>query len=215
LPRKATGKGFRRQHAPGTRLDTGDRASLYLPPKPEALVLRDSSVPEPSTTDSTHDDDAIGCPGLLTTGDMARLTGSTLRTVRFYEQEGLLEPATRNGGGHRLFREEERHKLQLILDLREAGLSLQDIRTLLELKRGCPTAEEASQRLSAVLEAQLECMQRKIVLLRRLREELASTVYAISDCRTCKDTLFPHRCHECDVVQQPDLPRALRVLWTD
>jgi DNA-binding transcriptional MerR regulator len=153
------------------------------------------------------------CAELLTTGDMARLTGSTLRTVRFYEQEGLLEPATRNGGGHRMFREDQLHKLQFVLDLREAGLSLNDIRDLLELKKGCPDATEASRRLSSVLEAQLECMQRKITLLRRLREELASTIYAISDCRTCHDTRFPHRCDECDVLAQPEKPRALRVLW--
>ncbi|MFW6067342.1 MAG: MerR family transcriptional regulator [Myxococcota bacterium] len=154
-----------------------------------------------------------GCSELLTTGDMARLTGSTLRTVRFYEQEGLLEPASRNGGGHRFFRRDQLHKLQFILDLREAGLSLHDIRALLELKRGSPSAEEASRRMSGVLEEQLAQMQRKITLLRKLRDELASTVYAIRDCRSCKDERFPSRCCECEVMQQPDPPRALHVLW--
>lgn len=165
--------------------------------------------------DVTGPPDGNGSSELLTTGEMARLTGSTLRTVRFYEQEGLLEPASRNGGNHRLFRSDQLRKLQFILDLREAGLSLHDIRALLELKGGCSTPTEASHRMSSVLEEQLECMQRKITLLRKLRDELASTVYAISDCRTCGDAQFPRRCSQCDVLQQPRAPRALRVLWND
>ena len=56
---------------------------------------------------------------------MARLSESTLRTVRFYEQEGLIEPERRSACGHRLFSGRELLKLQLALDLREAGLSLQ------------------------------------------------------------------------------------------
>lgn len=165
-------------------------------------------------TESTpHGDGGNGRSRLLTTGDMARLTGSTLRTVRFYEQEGLLEPASRNGGGHRLFHPEQLHKLQFVLDLREAGLSLNDIKSLLELKHCCGDPQQASARVSAILEKQLADMQRKITLLRRLRDELASTVSAMRECRSCEDTRFPHRCHECDVMQRPEPPRALRVLW--
>ena len=82
---------------------------------------------------------------LLTTGDMARLGRSTLRTVRFYEEAGLLKVA-RHEGGHRLFSETELHKLRLASDLREAGLSLSDIKTLFELKARCGSAEEASAR---------------------------------------------------------------------
>ncbi|MBT8451830.1 MAG: MerR family transcriptional regulator, partial [Deltaproteobacteria bacterium] len=59
------------------------------------------------------------CGDLLTTGDMARLSQSTLRTVRFYEQEGLIEPERRSSCGHRLFSARELLKLQLALDLRE------------------------------------------------------------------------------------------------
>jgi DNA-binding transcriptional MerR regulator len=74
------------------------------------------------------------CGELLTTGDMARLSDSTLRTVRFYEQEGLIEPERRSACGHRLFSGRELMKLQLALDLREAGLSLQNIKDLFCLK---------------------------------------------------------------------------------
>ncbi len=150
----------------------------------------------------------------LTTGDMARLAGSTLRTVRFYEEAGLLSVA-RNEGGHRLFDERSLHKLRLASDLREAGLSLQEIKELFELKANCGTAEEASSRLADHLGSRIEEMQQKISLLRRLREELASAIAVIEECSTCSDKrTFPERCCTCEAFERPDMPRAARIFWS-
>lgn len=159
------------------------------------------------------DDMPCDCTQRLTTGDMARLSGSTLRTVRFYEEEGLLQPVERNDGRHRLFPPQELQKLQLVLDLREAGLSLGDIKSLCALKSRCDDPAQASREMSALLEGQIEEMQRKIAKLRRLREELANMVSIISECRSCQDARFPTRCHECELLQRPHLPRAVHVLW--
>ena len=153
------------------------------------------------------------CGDLLTTGDMARLSKSTLRTVRFYEQEGLIEPERRSACGHRLFTGQELMKLQLALDLREAGLSLQNIKDLFCLKRDCACPEEASERMSNVLTEQIETMQQKILKLRRLREELTAMVSVLTECQSCEERNFPLTCDDCDVLGSPHLPRALRVLW--
>src|SRR5260221_5999883 len=59
-----------------------------------------------------------------TTGEMARLSNNTLRTVRFYEEAGILRPVGRTEGGHRLFERPELDRLLLVSDLREAGMSL-------------------------------------------------------------------------------------------
>lgn len=166
---------------------------------------------EPSTPSAEHPD----CSELFTTGDMARLSESTLRTVRFYEQEGLIEPERRTQCGNRLFSERELAKLQLALDLREAGLSLQDIKDLFALKAKCDCPEEASQRMSSVLNQQIDGMQQKIAKLRRLREELAAMVSVITECKSCDERSFPVACDECDVVDRRELPRALRVLWRE
>jgi DNA-binding transcriptional MerR regulator len=154
------------------------------------------------------------CRRGLTTGDLARACATTLRTVRFYEEAGLLCPDNRSDGGHRQFGPEDLEKLQLITDLREAGLSLQEIKDLFELKQRCGTPEQASQEMSQALEAQIEMMQKKICVLRRLREELASMVATIGECKTCDDrAAFPKKCGGCDVMQREGLPRALRLLW--
>ncbi len=151
-------------------------------------------------------------PCSLTTGDLARACETTVRTVRFYEEAGVLCPEMRSDGGHRLFGSDEVAKLQLIMDLREAGLSLTAIKELFELKRKHRTPEDASAEMSKVLEAQIEEMQRKIATLRRLREELASTVAIIRECRSCERE-FPEQCPGCDVMNRTDLPRAMRLLW--
>lgn len=145
---------------------------------------------------------------------MARLSGSTLRTVRFYEEAGLLVPEERDEGCHRLFSDKELVKLQLILDLREAGLSLADIKELFALKTTCATATDASAKMAVILERQIDEMQKKIAKLRRLREELASTVVVINECRSCSDPRFPLACCDCEVLNRADLPRAVRLLWS-
>jgi len=171
-------------------------------------------VDEAERTDGGGGDAPVDSTELLSTGDMARLGGTTLRTVRFYEEEGLLSPSCRSEGGHRLFPQPELHKLQLIGDLREAGLSLNDIKALFELKSGCTSPEQASAQMSAILERQIDEMQRKILVLRRLREEFASTVAVIRECGACKDPSFPLRCRDCEVLGRADLPRAVRLLWS-
>lgn len=178
---------------------------------------QDPAIPEVSRPDAkTASEAKRGCDGLFTTGDMARLSSSTLRTVRFYEQAGLIKPQRRSCGGHRLFAKRELTKLQLALDLREAGLSVDSIKSLFKLKAACSSPEEASDRMSAVLNEQIECMQQKITKLRRLREELAAMIAVISECHTCDNKpSFPLACGDCDVLENPDLPRALRVLWKD
>jgi DNA-binding transcriptional MerR regulator len=157
----------------------------------------------------------VPCDGSkpLTTGDLARECETTVRTVRFYEEAGVLCPETRSEGGHRLFGPADLQKLQLIMDLREAGLSLNDIKALFELKKEHRTPERASVEMSKLLEGQIEEMQRKIAVLRRLREELASTVAIIQECRGCDSGEFPKRCGDCDVMNRSDLPRAMRLLW--
>lgn len=154
-----------------------------------------------------------GFSEFLTTGDMARLTGSTLRTIRFYEEEGLIRPETRSEGGHRVFMRLELQKLQLILDLREAGASLQDIKDLFALKSTCTSPENASERMSKILAGRIEDLQKKINTLHKLRAELADSVKVIQECGSCEAPQFPLPCKKCEMLNREDLPRAVRLFW--
>jgi DNA-binding transcriptional MerR regulator len=123
---------------------------------------------------------------VLTTGDLARATGETVRTVRFYEEQGILRPATISEGGHRRYDGDALERLQLILDFRELGLSIHDIRTLLAMREGCRTASE----------------------LRRLEAELRQALRSVSD-----DDLDPGTTPcPCAVGATQGAPRIVRVL---
>ncbi len=149
----------------------------------------------------------------LSTGDMARLSNTTLRTVRFYEAEGLICSMARQGGSHRKFAPSELRKLQIISDLRESGLSLQDIKTLIGMKSRCGSAQSAAGQMTETLCTRIRELQERIDTLSRVRDELVSTVQTIQRCRDCHAPQFPARCGECDVTNQPDSSRATQLLW--
>ena len=153
--------------------------------------------------------------GMLTTGGMARLSNSTLRTVRFYEEAGLLQPVQRTEGGHRLYGNSELRKLQLVADLRAAGFSLEDIRQLLETKQRCATGAEAAQLIVTGLDAKVVSLKKRARSLARLVAELESASHFIRRCTEC-DTKqrLPSICERCDVVNNArTIPSAASVLW--
>lgn len=153
--------------------------------------------------------------GLLTTGEMARESESTLRTVRFYEEAGLLEPAERTEGGHRLFRQSQLRKLRLVSKLRAAGFALDEIREMLGVKDRCCCGAEASRELREHLSRQIAVMNGRIDLMKRLLDELESARGHLSRCGECEDSdFFPDACGQCEVMagDGPFL-NALAVLW--
>lgn len=65
-------------------------------------------------------------------GQMAELTGVTVRTLHHYDRIGLLVPSLRRSNGYRSYEEDDVERLQRILAYRELGLSLNEIATLLD-----------------------------------------------------------------------------------
>lgn len=64
-------------------------------------------------------------------GELAKLTGLTIRTLRFYDQIGLFSPSSYSSSGYRLYTESDISRLQQILSLRELGLSLEQIKAVM------------------------------------------------------------------------------------
>jgi DNA-binding transcriptional MerR regulator len=127
----------------------------------------------------------------LRIGDVARLVGTTPRTIRYYEELGLLSATpARLSGQHRLYTPAEVERLREVMRLKHLlGVSLEELKTLL-------TAEEAraevraqlrredvdSQRRRELLaeslshiERQLELVEHRALELSKLKEELAQT----------------------------------------
>ncbi|MDU0315330.1 MerR family transcriptional regulator [Phycicoccus sp. M110.8] len=87
---------------------------------------------------------------LLQIGDVAERTGLSLRTIRHYEEVGLLPGTQRSAGGFRLYTEEAVARLLLIKRMKPLDFSLEEMRDLIELRDRL-----ASPRLSARTRAAL------------------------------------------------------------
>jgi len=66
-------------------------------------------------------------------GDVAEHTGLSLRTIRYYEEAGLVVPSTRTVGGFRLYTTEDDERLQLIKRMKPLGFTLEEMRDLLRV----------------------------------------------------------------------------------
>ncbi len=64
---------------------------------------------------------------LYTTGEIAKMAGVTIRTIRYYDSKGILKPSHHTDAGHRLYSEEDFTKLKKILALKYLGLSLDEV----------------------------------------------------------------------------------------
>jgi DNA-binding transcriptional MerR regulator len=116
----------------------------------------------------------------LRIGEVAELTGTTARTIRYYEEIGLLPGAAgREQGKHRLYAEADVERVREIVRLRDLlGLSLEQLSRLLEaetaraeLRREWQLAESGVER-RRILEASLEHIGTQLELVRSRRREL-------------------------------------------
>jgi DNA-binding transcriptional MerR regulator len=149
-----------------------------------------------------------------TTGEMARLSNNTLRTVRFYEEAGILTPIGRTEGGHRVFKKAELERLMLVSDMREAGFSLEQIREVLDAKRTAQTGGEAVKTATRLLSTCVASLREKMEVLNRLSKDLEQTVEAATRCSECvSPQMFPGECASCERLQNVEVPRGMRVLW--
>jgi DNA-binding transcriptional MerR regulator len=103
-------------------------------------------------------------------GELARRTGLTVRTLHHYDAIGLLSPAERSTGGHRVYGEADVGRLYRIVSLRSLGFPLDAIAAALDEEAFDPRA--AVEDHLARLEDQIEQQQRLRVTLRQLLERL-------------------------------------------
>ncbi len=109
-----------------------------------------------------------------TIGAFAKKANVTTRTIRYYDQIGLLTPSIIGKNGYRYYVEEDLIKLQTIVLLKELGFSLEEISPMLLFKTG---KKEFKQNI----EMQLELVDQKIQYLSLLKDRLRSVSKYISN----------------------------------
>jgi MerR family mercuric resistance operon transcriptional regulator len=105
----------------------------------------------------------------LTIGEVARLSGVGIETVRFYEREGLLAKPLRTSSGYRKFDAEAVARLQFIRRAKELGFTLNEIKDLLHLR---VDAHTTCSDMRTRAEAKIADIEGKIKSLRRMKKAL-------------------------------------------
>jgi Cu(I)-responsive transcriptional regulator len=123
--------------------------------------------------------------GNLSIGELGRLTGTKVETIRYYERIGLLTAPERTAGNYRAFGAEQLSRLSFIRRSRDLGFSLDQVRALLDLSDDRSRPCEA---IDAIAKEHLAEVDRKIADLRALRRELGNMIDrcrcgTVADCR--------------------------------
>ena len=104
----------------------------------------------------------------MTVHEVSRMSGVTIRTLRYYDRIGLLRPAARTEAGYRLYDEAALMRLLRILLLKELEIPLKDVKRLLQLSD--TEQREAIGLQIKVLELKKERTEKLIALARRLEK---------------------------------------------
>jgi DNA-binding transcriptional MerR regulator len=132
----------------------------------------------------------------LQIGRVARETGLSIDTIRFYEREGLLRPQARSKGGFRLFSREDVRSLKFVRQAQELGFSLKEIRELLALRDG---SMRACEHVRDLLEQKVWRVREKLEELRKLERELDG---ALATCRAELPRRFHHHEDRCPLLDE-------------
>ena len=105
-------------------------------------------------------------------GEVAERSGIPPKTIRYYEDIGLVCPR-RSENGYRAFRESDLHKLAFLGRARMLGFSIEDCRALLSLYED--ESRESAQ-VKEIAEDHLKAVDEKIAQLRSMRETLSHLI---------------------------------------
>ena len=115
----------------------------------------------------------------LRIGEVARRTGLPVKTIRYYCDEGLLQPRARSESGYRLFDEENLAELTIIRSLRTMDVSIPELARILEVRRAgvcnCSVLKDS-------IVAKMESINLRIAELAAMKEELARLLGSWQDC---------------------------------
>jgi DNA-binding transcriptional MerR regulator len=107
-------------------------------------------------------------------GELAAKVGVTERTIRYYEERGLLESVKRLDGGQRVYTDDDVRRLKFIQKLKVLGLSLAEMQELETLYGRHHTNAKVLPRLIELLDSHLATVSERLGELAALRDEIRS-----------------------------------------
>ncbi len=139
---------------------------------------------------------------LLQIGELARQAGTTIRTVRYYLEQGFIEALERSPGGFYLFDRSAVDKVGFIQRLNELGLPLKEIKALYKIRREKKRGNDAYPLVRERLLKHRALVEKKISEYSKLKKELDEAIVLVSECKGCEKKPTRENCRACEVLKK-------------
>jgi len=155
----------------------------------------------------------MGKRKLYKIGDVGTRAGITLRTIRYYEELGLIQPTVRTKGGFRLYAEESIERLKFIQELKMLDFPLSKIRRLFKIREMAQSGDEASHQMMRLLRDQQREAVKKKGQYEKMLTEINDSMELVRGCYGCEIKPSHEACSSCETLSiKGDLPLPLRVV---
>ncbi len=139
-------------------------------------------------------------PQLMRIGDLAKKAGTTMRTIRYYEQIGLISPAARTRGGFRLYAEDDLRRLRLIKNLQLVDTPLAQLKAFFDQRQRGRIASQIAPGISRLLQQQLREVEKRVQQYQSIEASLRETIEILNCCSECSLEPGPEVCSRCPVI---------------
>lgn len=126
-------------------------------------------------------------------GELSKKAEVSKRTIRYYEELGLLSPSRMTSGGFRLYSPRDLKRLKIIKQFKELGFSLEEIKDILQPE---PDSSKESQILYSkkVIKTQLKAIQQQIENLKEMEKKNQKALKMLIQCQECNTDDCPEDC---------------------
>jgi DNA-binding transcriptional MerR regulator len=147
-------------------------------------------------------------------GAIAERLGTTVRTLRFYEERGLVHPQ-RSPGGTRLYDAEDQERFSALLALTRLGFSLERLVRLAGVRSNSRTGDAASREVTDQLQTMDSELEQQARAIAEQRADIARARAFLTDCHGCQRRPDHAECDACPVSAGRAGIDVLRVVWDE
>jgi len=145
-------------------------------------------------------------------GDVAETLATSIRAIRYYEEEGLVAPL-RSEGGTRLYSQRHIDRLRAILRLTESGYSLGIIKALATTRQKYQTGDDSQQAIGNQLGGMLGSIHAQVKQLQALAKQIGAAQTTVKKCSGCKNEPTTKGCPQCPVREHLADIELLNLVW--
>ncbi|MBK1693406.1 hypothetical protein CKO09_01440 [Chromatium weissei] len=145
-------------------------------------------------------------------GEVAELLGTTPRTLRFYEEEGLIF-TQRTAGGTRYYSAADITRFNAILRLTNLGVPLHLVKAIATTRKQYATGAESSRAIHSLLLSLQQQVNTQMALLTQLTTDLSFATTTLESCFHCGNSPTRAGCPQCKVNQCLNTSELLNLIW--